>query len=180
MAETSERVMDMVRREVEKNPDVSSQELFEKAKKIDDGVGKLSVRQFHARYPLQVKRSRARSRGRGARRGRKTATRKTATRKTAPRGRTRRSRPSSARSAPSKRGRPKRAPSKRSATAGRGARAAKTTRPAAGGARGREAVRSILIQFAGEVAAAEGKADVVQVIGGMDAYVDRLINAASS
>jgi hypothetical protein len=40
-------------------------------------------------------------------------------------------------------------------------------------------VRSILIQFAGEVAAAEGKADVVQVIGGMDRYVDRLLQAAA-
>jgi hypothetical protein len=41
-------------------------------------------------------------------------------------------------------------------------------------------VRSILLQFAGEIAGAEGKSDVVKVIGGIDGFVDRVIEAAGS
>src|SRR5918996_1551071 len=67
MAAINERVMDMVRREIDKNPDVKSQDLFEKAKRIDSGISNLSIRQFHASYPLQVKRSRKAGRRRPGR-----------------------------------------------------------------------------------------------------------------
>lgn len=56
MAETNEKVMALVESEIRKNPKVSNDELFEKARKVDKSVADLSRRQFHARYPLQVRR----------------------------------------------------------------------------------------------------------------------------
>lgn len=56
----SEKVMELVRKELEKNPDAETTELFEKAKKADSTVADLSLRQFNARYPLQVKRQKSR------------------------------------------------------------------------------------------------------------------------
>ncbi len=75
MADVNEKVMKMVEEEVGKNPNVSTGELYEKAKKLDKSVDKLTARQFNARYPLQVKRRLAprRRRAGGARRRRSTA-----------------------------------------------------------------------------------------------------------
>lgn len=56
MAETNQKVMDMVRDQLQKNPDIATSELYEKAQKLDSSVKQLTLRQFHARYPLQVKR----------------------------------------------------------------------------------------------------------------------------
>lgn len=92
MPAVSEKVMDMVRRELEKNPDVSNDELFQKAVKIDPSVAELSSRQFNARYPLQVKR--------GSTTRKTTVTKQVAKKSTGqPRGRPRKSQaPSSVRS----------------------------------------------------------------------------------
>lgn len=68
MAAVNDKVLTMVRDEIEKNPKVTTSELYDRAKKIDKEVGKLSARQFNARYPLQVKRRMApppKRRGRG-------------------------------------------------------------------------------------------------------------------
>jgi hypothetical protein len=81
MAARNEKVMAMVEEELQKNPSISNEDLFEKAKKIDRGIGQLTSRQFNARYPLQIKRKQSagkprRGRGRvaaragGRRRGR--------------------------------------------------------------------------------------------------------------
>lgn len=59
MADRSEKVMEMVRKELEKDPDVSNKVLYEKATGIDSSVEGLSLRQFHAQYPLQVKRKKS-------------------------------------------------------------------------------------------------------------------------
>lgn len=75
MADVNDRVMDMVRKELKKNPDAENQELYEKAKKVDGSVDDLSLRQFHARYPLQVKRQLAQKKG-GKKGGRKRKSRK--------------------------------------------------------------------------------------------------------
>lgn len=56
MAETKQKVMEMVREKLKKNPDISTDELFDEAKKLDASTKELTLRQFHARYPLQVKR----------------------------------------------------------------------------------------------------------------------------
>ncbi len=71
MADVNAKVMKMVEDEIGKNPNVTTAELYEKAKKIDKGMEKLSARQFNARYPLQVKRKMAPPRRRtGSRRRR--------------------------------------------------------------------------------------------------------------
>lgn len=130
MAEANPKVMDMVQAELAKNPDISNKELFQKAKSVDKSVGKLTARQFNARYPLQVKRAM------------KPAKKKS--RRAAP-----------ARKAPARR--------QRGAAAQDG---------------GRDRVRTILLELARDVANAQGKGDVVDVIAGIDRYVDRIIKAA--
>lgn len=56
MATDSEKVMQMVEKELRRNPDIANAELYEKAQGVDESVGELTLRQFHAKYPLQVKR----------------------------------------------------------------------------------------------------------------------------
>lgn len=58
----------MVERELAATPDTSTSDLFEKAKAVDPGMKELSIRQFHARYPLQVKRRKSLAEGGGRRR----------------------------------------------------------------------------------------------------------------
>ena len=53
---TDEKVMQAVEAELKKNPDASVDDLYAMATGIDKSISKLSKRQFHARYPLQVKR----------------------------------------------------------------------------------------------------------------------------
>lgn len=52
----NDAVMTFVEKELNKNPEIETAELQNKAKSVDASVGKLSLRQFNARYPLQVKR----------------------------------------------------------------------------------------------------------------------------
>ncbi len=56
MANQDDKVMTAVEAALKKNPEASVDELYDMAKGINSSVGKLSKRQFHARYPLQVKR----------------------------------------------------------------------------------------------------------------------------
>lgn len=56
MASKDEKILAVMEAELTKDRDVATTDLFEKAKAIDSAVGKLSLRQFHARYPLQIKR----------------------------------------------------------------------------------------------------------------------------
>jgi hypothetical protein len=56
MAKADEKVMAWVEAELAKNPDAPSGVLFEAAKEKFPSIASLSIRQFHARYPLQVKR----------------------------------------------------------------------------------------------------------------------------
>lgn len=59
MSKADATIMAMVEAELEKNPEATATELHEKAKTLSAGVRELSLRQFHARYPLQVKRRKA-------------------------------------------------------------------------------------------------------------------------
>ena len=157
MAKTNDRVMEFVRREMARDPDARSTALYERAKKVDRSVGRLSLRQFHARYPLQVKRAEKTS-GRS--------------------GRTERAAPAGKRG---RRGGARRA--KTAATPGRRpGRPRKNAAPAAAAPAGtasgsREAVRSVLLDFAGSVARAENKADVISLVSGVDGWVDRVLSA---
>ena len=96
MASAADKVMQYVERELAKNPDVSNDALLEGAKKIDKSVTSLTPRQFHAKYPLQVKRRSGKPRPK-----RKTTAKATrrgggATRSGAPRGRRATRKPSTA------------------------------------------------------------------------------------
>ena len=115
MPVVNERVMNMVREEIQKRPEITSPELFEKAKKLDRGIRSLSARQFNATYPLQVRRTMA------------------------PRRRRARSVGARARS----------------------------------GA-GRERLRAVLLDFARAVAGAQDRGALVEVIGNLDQWIDRL------
>lgn len=56
MADSVEKVMRFVEQKLQENPDIETSELFELAKKEDSAVENLSLRQFNARFPLQIKR----------------------------------------------------------------------------------------------------------------------------
>lgn len=150
MAEVDLKVMQMVEKALEKEPGVGSSDLFERVKKKHPGVADLSVRQFHARYPLQVKRRKAASSGSGstAKSGGRRSTRKKAAAEAAPR------------------------PPRRSRR--------KAAAPSTEGRSSRDAVRAIILAFATELASAEAKADVVKVLAGTDQYVDQVISALDS
>jgi hypothetical protein len=164
MAEVNTRVMDMVRRELEKNRSVANEDLFTKAKKIDPSLSRLDIRQFHAKYPLQVKRALS-----GGRRGGRPAG--TGARKRGrPPGKTAAAAPAKA-ARKTGTGRPRGRPRKT-------AIAAAPPGIAATGS-GRDAVRGLLLQFARQVAGADGKADVVDVLTSLDGWVDRMMSAAT-
>jgi hypothetical protein len=57
--EVDEKVMKFVEDTLKKNPKIQLEELFQRTKKFKPSIGRLSKRQFNARYPLQVKRRRA-------------------------------------------------------------------------------------------------------------------------
>lgn len=56
MPEINQKVVEMIRAELTKNPDTPNQELQAKAIKIDGSVAELHPRQFNARYRLLAKR----------------------------------------------------------------------------------------------------------------------------
>lgn len=75
MADINDDLMAFVEAELKKDPDISSKDLFEKAKESHEAARGLTIREFHARYPLQVKRRQALASG-GSRR-RKSKSRRT-------------------------------------------------------------------------------------------------------
>jgi hypothetical protein len=131
MADKNDKVMRMVERTLKRKPGASTDELYEKAKGIDKSIGELTLRQFNARYPLQVKRKMNNG---GKRRRRRKGGRK-----------------------------------KGGRTGRRRARAGDS----------RAAVREVLIQFAKRVAAADDPEALLDVVAGIDGYVDDVMKAAS-
>lgn len=126
MAKTDEKVMALVEKELKKNPDASVDELYEKAKSAESAIGELSLRQFNARYPLQVKRRMSRQESGGTRSRRRT------TRK---------------------------------------------ARKKAGNGERRDKVRKTFLRFASDLAAAEERKELVEVVAGVDEYVDEVLGA---
>lgn len=129
--EKKDAIMEMVRQELSDDPDAENKDLYAKAKKIDPSVDDLSLRQFHARYPLQVKRKMAQSR-RDRQKSRGTKTRTTG-----------------------------------SGDGGTGG----------SGSVDRETIRSTLLRFARDVSAADGKAEMIDVLSSVDDYVDDVVDA---
>lgn len=68
MAEVDGKVLEAVEQALQENPKATVDELFEVARKVNSAVTSLTKRQFHARYPLQVKRKLAPSKPRKPRR----------------------------------------------------------------------------------------------------------------
>ncbi len=68
MADVNEKVFAAVEAALTKNPKASVDELFDLAKGVNRSVSTLTKRQFHARYPLQIKRKLSSSKGRRAKR----------------------------------------------------------------------------------------------------------------
>ena len=67
MPEIDQKAMKFVEDTLKKSPKIQLDELFQRTKKVSSSLGRLSKRQFNARYPLQVKRRRAlAARARGA------------------------------------------------------------------------------------------------------------------
>lgn len=160
MPDTNDRVMAMVEKELQADPGISNEALRAKAQKLDDSVAGMSARQFNARYPLQVKRRLQPRAGRKA--GKRSAAARKAGRK--PRG---------AAAAGARRGRPPGGGRKAGRAAGSG--------KAAAGGDGRDAtergrVRAALLDFARDLASADG-AGLVDVIAGVDGYVERVMKA---
>ena len=65
--EIDPKVTDAVREALTRSPQPSPVELYELAKTVNPDIAKLDRRQFHARYPLQIKREQAKPRPRKAR-----------------------------------------------------------------------------------------------------------------
>ena len=127
-------VMEFVERTLEGNPNIANADLFAGAREIDPSVAQLSARQFHAKYPLQVKARLARA--------------------VAPE--------------------PETPPAPEVLTS------EEPTAPEAPSAVAGEplAVRRLLLDLAKELANAESKAEVIEVIARLDDYVAEIMEAA--
>lgn len=64
MAKNETKVMRFVEKELGSNPQIETSALYDKAKNVDPSVADLSLRQFNARFPLQVKRKKSLARAR--------------------------------------------------------------------------------------------------------------------
>lgn len=67
--EIDEDVLEMVRRQLDRDPPPSTAALYGRAARINSDIYDLSLRQFHAKYPLRVKREQARRERDAARSG---------------------------------------------------------------------------------------------------------------
>ncbi len=155
MRPSHERVLEYVQRRLKKNPDVPNSELFEWAKKIDPAFNKLSLLQFHAKYPLQVKRRLS------AAKSAKAAPAKTP-----------------AKAAPVAKS-PER--TKKAAANGRRTRKAAAPAPASGSPASPsgdpEAIRAVLIDFARALSRAGSQAETIDVISNVDNFVARIMKS---
>lgn len=146
--EISQRVLDMVRRELVQNADVDNSVLYEKARALDpESMRDVDRRQFNARYPLRVKRFELKARTSG----KPKPTKQPRTQKP------RRPRTSAAEAAPA-------------AVASKSPAAAPAARPVA-----RDSVRDVLLRFAQDLANAESRGDIVGVVASVDRYVDQVM-----
>lgn len=159
MAETNPKVMALVAASIKKSPDASTEELQRAAAKKFPSVGKLSRRQFNARYALQVRRKLPSVKRKAARKA--AAKRAAAGEPTPPKQAKRRARGTARRAAAAVAavGRPKSKAEERTAD--------------------RDAIRHQFLRFASDITAAEGRNDLVKVLANVDKYVDAVVKAAS-
>jgi len=140
--------MEYVERTLEANPGIANADLFAGAREIDPAVGQLTGRQFHAKYPLQVKARLARAAA---------PERKTPPEATPPEVTT-----AEEPTAPDV-----------SSAVGVGDPKAPPT-----GAGDPLAVRRLLLDLSKELASAESKTEVIEVMARLDDYVAEIMEAA--
>ena len=156
---TDAEVMSWVEGQLKDNPDVSVDELLAGAVKLNAGIAELTKRQFHARYPLQVKRAARRAADAAA--GIKPRRRRRKPAAPAPE-------PEAAAPAPAPEPEPAPQPEPAPEPA-----AAPAPEPAPAGI-DREAVRKVMFDLVADITAAEGTSGVVRVLAAMDDYIDRI------
>jgi hypothetical protein len=167
VAERNEQVFERVRELLGKYPNLSSKQLFEMAVRADPAIEEAGMRSFNARYVLPIKREKARSEGR------------------MPKPRARRAPTKAARAADAAGSTQSAAPAAgvgagRRGAARRGRRAAAGEATAEADAERRTRVRRALLRFAREIAAADGRAELVDALAGVELLVDELLAAATA
>jgi hypothetical protein len=148
VAERNEKVMEYVKGELEKDPKISLASLYEGARKVDASIGELNPRQFHARYPLQIKRRSAAAGGAKRSGGRKASKRS------------------------GRRGAAKKAGGAQQSAATPNARRARRGGQAAGGSE-RDQLRTLFLEFASDFSQAESRSEIVRFMSNVESYVDR-------
>ena len=186
-ATTDAGVMSWVEAELKSNPRVSVDELIAGAVKLNSEIAELTKRQFHARYPLQVKRAARRAADAAAgikpRRRRRSAPPAEA----APAPEAEAAAPAEEAPAPEAAPEPAaEAAPEAPAEAAPEAAPAPEAEPAAPEAEpaepeaapagpDREAIRKVLFTFAADIIAAEGTTGVVRVLAALDDYIDQIV-----
>ena len=174
---TDPEVMSWVEAQLKSNPGVSVDELLEGAIQLNAGIAELTKRQFHARYPLQVKRAARRAADAAAgikprRRRRRKAPEAPAPEEAAPEA------PApEPEEAPEPVAEEAPAPVAEEAPAAPAAEEAPAAEPAPEAAPAeldREAVRRMLFSFAADITAAPDTTGVVKVLASLDDYIDRI------
>lgn len=61
-SEDEDPIMSMVRKQLDRTNPPGTKALYGRAVRLDPSIRELSLRQFHAKYPLKIKRERARER----------------------------------------------------------------------------------------------------------------------
>lgn len=146
------KVVEMVRNQLTRRrtpPNVKA--LYGRAVRINEEIRELSLRQFNALYPLQVRRKLKREAREAARRDREEAEASTAE--------------------PS--------PGRGNGSRAQGSRKAEVRDEGSSGQLRRSAVRSELFAFAAAVAGAAGQDELIDVILDLDRWVDRVEEAAA-
>lgn len=189
MTEKIPGLMGFVARTLAHEPEISSRDLYERSRIRYPAIEALSVRQFHARYPLQVKRQLADPivRRFPLPRREKSALEEAAPRPPVPEPPPVEAMPSSAerlRGGRPQHDRPAKAEPRPSPAASVGVGrfrpdAAAPARREEGRVR-KDAMRSLFFRFAVDLETAPGRADLVQVLARVDRYVDEAITLATS
>jgi hypothetical protein len=157
MPERNAEIQSKVREALESRPDTPIRELYEMAQAVDPELG-LDLRQFNGSYVLPLKRERSRS-GESQPRPK----RKRGGKKAGARGR----KAAQAEQAESQQEAPQ--PRRRSARARQAEAAAQD---------GKEQVRGVLLEFARDLSAAETALEIIEVMGKLDGYAERIIEVA--
>ncbi|MBA4159694.1 MAG: hypothetical protein H0X65_19790 [Gemmatimonadetes bacterium] len=147
MAERNQQVLDFVRQELEKEPNLPSRPLYDQAQEIDPSIGNLSPNQFQGSYFLPIKRERS---ARAKKAGEAPASGAKRKKSSTPQRRTGAAPESAA------------APESRAQQAGERALDPRQ-------------VRNVFLQFARDFAVAESRSEIVEMLSKVDDYVDQVV-----